>query len=155
MTCLCENIYLGITICSVIFSTFGIPVVLRGKVFNDICSVLSYYLLKLPSSLKTKLDNIADRLDVSTSVLLLKYFFFKLGNKFCVVELKRIFLKAFFDTFLDLWFQNSRCKLVFNIIIFKNFPKISRKSTITWGRLGLLLYGKITPKMKVCVNNFA
>ena len=63
--------------------------------------------------------------------------------------------ETFFDTFLVLWFQNSRPKLIFNINILKDFPKISRKSTMTWMRLGLLLYGKITPEMKVCVNNFA
>lgn len=63
--------------------------------------------------------------------------------------------ETFFDTFFVLWFQNSRPKLVFNIKILKDFPKISRKSTMTWVRLGLLLYGKITPETKVCVNNFA
>ena len=42
LTFLCGNIYLGVTICSVRFSTFVITVILRGKVSNGICSVLSY-----------------------------------------------------------------------------------------------------------------
>lgn len=100
LTFLCENIYLGITICSVRFATFIIPVVLWGKVSDNTCSVLYYlrvfvqhvrncYPLKLPSPLKTTLDNIPDLLDVCTSFLLLKYFFFTLANKFCVMEPKR------------------------------------------------------------------
>ena len=115
---------------------------MRVKSCRDISSALSYLCLfiqlrqklvpfEFALALKTRLDDVLNRLDVLHYSFYTNTSFFKLSSKFCAVEPKR---GNIFDTFLVLWFYSSHPKLFFNMS-FKNFPENLQKVTRDWGEI--------------------
>lgn len=115
---------------------------MRVKGCRDISSALSYLCLfiqlwqklvpfEFALALKTRLDDVLNRLDVLHYSFYTNTSFFKLSSKFCAVEPKR---GNIFDTFLVLWFYSSHPKLFFNMS-FKNFPENLQKVTHDWGEI--------------------